>query len=69
MTGKSWKEPFKDYAELEKWCADHQPFYKQPIPEVVDYFARRYRIEGFERNDKNRMESETRNQSSGTIRP
>ena len=44
MNGQSWKKPLRTRAELEKWCADNQPYYKKPIPEVVDYFAHHYGI-------------------------
>lgn len=42
MSGESWHKPFKSKAELRKWCAENQPYYKKTIPEVVNYFARRY---------------------------
>jgi hypothetical protein len=42
--GKSWKKPFKDKAELKAWCIDNQPYYKQHVPEVVNYFADKYGI-------------------------
>lgn len=44
MSGQSWKKPFRSLSELERWCADNQPYYKKPIPEVVRYFAERYGI-------------------------
>jgi hypothetical protein len=40
MNGQSWVEPFKNRKELERWCADNQPYYKKPIREVVDHFAK-----------------------------
>lgn len=44
MGGRSWRKPFRSRAELETWCRDNQPYYKQTIPEVVKYFADRYGI-------------------------
>ena len=44
--GRSWRKPFRTYSELEAWCADNQPYYKKPIPEVVSYFMNRYGITG-----------------------
>lgn len=42
--GESWRKPFKTYEELAAWCTDNQPYYKERIDLVVDYFARRYAI-------------------------
>lgn len=44
MSEQSWDEPFKNYNELKCWCIDNQPYYKEYIPEVVDYFAEKYNI-------------------------
>ena len=44
MAGQSWRNPIRSRAELEKWCADNQPYYKHSIPEVADYFADRYGV-------------------------
>ena len=44
MSGQSWRKPFKTLVELEAWCKDNQPYYKQTIPAVVSYFADRYGI-------------------------
>ena len=44
MEGRSWRRPFRSRAELETWCKDNQPYYKQTIPEVVSFFADRYGI-------------------------
>lgn len=30
--------------ELRDWCKDNQPYYKKHIPEVVEYFARKYNL-------------------------
>ena len=29
---------------LRDWCKDNQPYYKKHIPEVVEYFARKYNL-------------------------
>ena len=34
----------KNKADLKKWCMENQPYYKKYIPEVVQYFAERYKI-------------------------
>jgi hypothetical protein len=44
MGYNSWREPFKTKEELKKWCIDNQSYYKKHIPEVVTYFANRYKI-------------------------
>ena len=44
MTNQSWKKPFKNKEELKKWCIDSQPYYKKYIPDVVNYFAKKYGI-------------------------
>ena len=44
MMGMSLRKPFTSRAELEAWCKDNQPYYKKPIPEVVEYFIDRYGI-------------------------
>ena len=44
MIGQSWHKPFANRKELAEWCADNQPYYKEIIPEVVQYFADRYGI-------------------------
>lgn len=44
MAGQSWRKLFESRAELEAWCKDNQPYYKQTVPEVVQFFADRYRI-------------------------
>ena len=42
MSGQSWRKPFRSRAELETWCKDNQPYYKQTILEVISFFAERY---------------------------
>lgn len=32
----------KTKKELKEWCKEHQPYYKKYIPDVVNYFARKY---------------------------
>ena len=44
MAGQSWRKPLKTRTELEAWCRDNQPYYKESIPEVVQFFAERYGI-------------------------
>ena len=44
MNGQSWRKPFQSRSELEAWCKDNQPYYKQTIFEVVQFFADRYGI-------------------------
>ncbi len=42
--GESWQKPLTTRAQVEKWTAENQPYYKKPVEEVVDYFCRRYAI-------------------------
>lgn len=42
MNGESWKKPFRDISELRRWCCENQPYYKKYIPEVVEYFQKKY---------------------------
>lgn len=44
MPGGSWKKPFQNKKELAQWCKDNQSYYRNEIPEVVNYFAARYGI-------------------------
>lgn len=46
MSGQSWQQPFRSRGEVQSWTADNQPYYKQPVPEVVDYFCDKYHIAG-----------------------
>ena len=48
MTGRSWRKPFTTKNVLEAWCADNQPYVKQPISEVSKYFSVLYGIESDE---------------------
>lgn len=42
MSGGSIIKPFKNKEELYSFIKDNQPYYKKSIPEVNDFFARRY---------------------------
>ena len=44
MRGESHITPFEGKKELSKWLQDNQPYYKQPIPELVEYFSQKYQI-------------------------
>lgn len=44
MIGKSWMKPFENKKELKLWCIGNQPYYKKHIPEVVNYFSKKYNI-------------------------
>ena len=44
MTGNSWQSPIKTKQELKDWCKDNQSYYKKHIPEVVNYFAKKYNL-------------------------
>ena len=45
MIGQSLHKPFQNRKELEKWCGENQPYCSKPIPEVVQFFAKRYGLE------------------------
>ena len=44
MGGQSWMRPITNKADLKRWCMDNQPYYKRCIPDVVNYFAKKYNI-------------------------
>ena len=44
QTNNSWQSPITDKNELKQWCMDNQPYYKKYIPEVVNYFIKKYNI-------------------------
>jgi hypothetical protein len=44
QSGNSWKKPMTTKAELKDWCKDNQPYYKKHVPEVVNYFAKKYNL-------------------------
>ena len=43
MSGGSWRK-IRNREELKLYCIDAQPYYKKYIPEVVDYFAKKYNL-------------------------
>lgn len=45
IMGDDGRHPaFKNRDDLKRWCMDNQPYYKEYIPEVVNYFAQKYNI-------------------------
>lgn len=40
----SWMKPIKTKVELKEWCKDNQPYYKKHIPEVVNHFAKKFKL-------------------------
>lgn len=42
--GQSWMKMPSTKKEMEVWTANHQPYYKKPIPEVVSYFTQKYNL-------------------------
>ena len=44
MGGQRWMKPITNKAKLKRWCIDNQPYYKRYIPDVVNYFAKKYNI-------------------------
>ncbi len=42
MGGSSYMKPFKSKEELKAYIVSNQPYYKKPIPEVIEYFAYKY---------------------------
>lgn len=45
MSGMSWIKPFTTKDEMAIYIRQHQPYYKKPIPEVNNYFAKLYGLE------------------------
>lgn len=43
FNGNSWEKPM-DRKELRLWCKDNQSYYKKNVPEVVNYFIKRYQL-------------------------
>lgn len=41
---KSHNKPITTKQELKEWCINNQPYYKKYIPEVVNYFAKKFNI-------------------------
>lgn len=44
MNGNSHQKPIVDKKQLKEWCMDNQPYYKKYIPEVVNYFSKKFNI-------------------------
>ena len=44
MKNNSYIKPFENKKQLKEWCIDNQPYYKKHIPEVVNYFSKKYNI-------------------------
>ena len=44
QAGQSWQSRIISKDALKNWCIDNQPYYKKHIPEVVNYFAKKYNI-------------------------
>lgn len=44
MKGKAITSPFESRFELFKWLRENQPYYKKDIPEVREYFLKRYML-------------------------
>ena len=42
MNYESFIEPFKSKKEMSKYIREKQPYYKKSIPEVNEYFAKKY---------------------------
>lgn len=44
VSGKGHFKTIQTKQELKEFCKDNQPYYKKHIPEVVNYFAKKYNI-------------------------
>lgn len=44
VSGKSHFKTISTKQELKEFCMDNQPYYKKYIPEVVNYFSKKYNI-------------------------
>ena len=42
MNYESFIDPFKSKKEMSKYIRENQPYYKKSIPEVNNYFAKKY---------------------------
>jgi hypothetical protein len=42
--GESYYKSITTKKELKEFCMDNQPYYKKYIPEVVNYFSKKYNI-------------------------
>lgn len=45
MTNNSFVNPFRNKSELKQWLRDNQPYYKQDIPELINYFSTKYNLQ------------------------
>lgn len=44
QNGNSYIKPMHTKAEIKKYTSENQPYYKKPIPDVVEYFCNKYGI-------------------------
>lgn len=44
MEGKSWQKKFENKKDMVEWIKSNQPYYKKSIPEVNNYFAKKYNL-------------------------
>ena len=44
MEGKSWQKKFESKKDMVEWIKSNQPYYKKSIPEVNNYFAKKYNL-------------------------
>lgn len=44
VSGESHFKTITTKQQLKEFCIDNQPYYKKYIPEVVNYFSKKYKI-------------------------
>ena len=44
MEGKSWQKKFENKKDMVEWIKSNQPYNKKSIPEVNNYFAKKYNL-------------------------
>lgn len=44
MEGKSWQKKFENKKDMVEWIKSNQPYYKKSIPEVNNYFVKKYNL-------------------------
>ena len=44
MEGKSWQKKFENKKDMVEWIKSNQPYYKKSIPEVNNYFTKKYNL-------------------------
>lgn len=44
MRGEAITAPFENRLDMFKWIRENQPYYKKDIPEMKEYFCRRYAL-------------------------